>query len=107
MNAKKITIDEFQKEVCDEKKQAFVDFWADWCSPCRMMSPVVDEMAGEYNDMLVLKVNVEEEKELAARYGIMSIPTFMFFSDGKPVESLVGVQTAEEVKNFIRRNKKN
>ena len=71
---------------------AMVDFWADWCGPCKMLSPVIEDLAGQYEGKaLVGKVNTDEEPELAMRYGVMSIPTVIFFKDGKEIDRKVGV----------------
>ena len=73
-----------------------VDFWADWCGPCKMLAPAIDAIAQQYEGkVLVGKVNVDDEPELAQRFGIMSIPTVMFFKDGKAVQTFVGVQPKE------------
>ena len=75
-----------------EGKPMMVDFWADWCGPCKMLGPVIEELAGQYGEKVVVgKVNVDEEQELAIRYGVMSIPTVIFFKDGKEMERKVGV----------------
>ena len=72
-----------------------VDFWADWCGPCKMLAPVIENLAGQYEGRaLVGKVNVDEEPELAMRYGVMSIPTVIFFKDGKEIDRKVGVMPA-------------
>ena len=76
-----------------EGKLMMVDFWAAWCGPCRMLAPMVDDLAAKYEGKAVIgKVNVDEEKELAIRYGVMSIPTVIFFKDGKEIGRKVGVQ---------------
>ena len=87
-----ITSKNFESEVLNSEKPVLLDFWAAWCGPCRMLSPVVDEIAEERTDIKVGKVNVDEEEELAMRFGIMSIPTLIVFKDGKPVNQTMGVQ---------------
>lgn len=89
--ALEITTNNFQSEVLDSKKVALVDFWAEWCGPCRMVGPVVEEIAGEYKEKaLVGKCNVDDHGEVAAQYGIRSIPTLLFFKDGELVDRVVG-----------------
>jgi thioredoxin 1 len=86
-----ITSENFQAEVLDSKKVALVDFWAEWCGPCRMIGPVVEELAGEYGDKaLVSKCNVDEHGEVAAQFGIRSIPTILFFKNGELADRVVG-----------------
>ena len=93
MTALKLTQDNFEQEVLKADKPVLVDFWAPWCGPCRMVSPIVEEIAGEVAGRAkVGKVNVDEEPELAARYGVMSIPTLIVVKDGKVVSSTVGAQ---------------
>ena len=87
---------QFNKESFDkalgEGKLMMVDFWADWCGPCRMLAPVIDQLAERYEGKVVSgKVNVDDEQELAIRYGVMSIPTVIFFKDGKEIDRKVGV----------------
>ena len=77
-----VTKDNFAQEVLDADKPVLVDFWAAWCTPCRMLSPVVDEVAAEREDIKVCKINIDEEGELAIRHGVMSIPTLIVFKGG-------------------------
>ena len=88
-----LTKDNFQSEALESKLPVLVDFWAPWCGPCRMVSPIVDEVAGELEGkVLVGKVNVDEQPELAAQYGVMSIPTLLVLENGQVKESSVGAR---------------
>ena len=87
-----ITNDNFSKEVLGSQQPVLVDFWAPWCGPCRMVSPIVDEIAEETGDVKVCKVNIDEQPELAARYGVMSIPTLAVFVGGELKEKAVGAR---------------
>ena len=91
MSAIKITQDNFKTEVLDAAEPVLLDFWAAWCGPCRMLSPVVDEVAETTPGVRVGKINVDEEPELAAQFGVMSIPTLVVMQGGKPVQTSVGV----------------
>lgn len=94
----KITVDNFEEEVLGSQIPVLVDFWASWCGPCRMLSPVVAEIAEELEGKVkVGKVNVDEEGELAARFGISSIPTVMVFKNGEVTNTSVGVCPKEEL----------
>ncbi len=102
MTALKLTQDNFEQEVLKADKPVLVDFWAPWCGPCRMVSPIVEEIAGEVADRAkVGKVNVDEEPELAARYGVMSIPTLIVVKDGKVVSSTVGAQPKQAILGML------
>ena len=93
-----ITKDNFDKEIIKAKSSAIVDFWAEWCMPCKMLSPVIDEIAKECSDKLKIgKINVDEEAGLASDLMIMNIPTLVFFKDGKEVERVVGVVSKKEL----------
>ena len=91
-----------ETEVLKSDKTVLVDFWAVWCGPCRMLSPVVDQVAEENPDIKVCKVNVDEEQQLAIKYGVMSIPTLLVFKGGELVNQSVGVIPKEEVLNLIK-----
>ena len=87
----------FQNEVLNSEKPVLLDFWASWCSPCRMVSPIVDEIATERGDIKVGKVNVDEERELAGQFGVMSIPTLVVMKGGKVVNQLVGARPKSQI----------
>lgn len=87
-----ITKENFEAEVLNSEKPVLLDFWASWCGPCRMLSPVVDEVAEERTDVKVGKVNVDEQPELASQFGVMSIPALMVFENGKLTQQAVGAR---------------
>ena len=93
--------DGFEKEVNKAAMPVCVDFWADWCEPCRMLSPIVDAVASEHPEIKVGKINVDEQPELAQQFGIMSIPTLIVFKNGEKVNESVGLVPKEKVEEMI------
>lgn len=96
-----LTEKNFESEVLNADVPVLVDFWASWCGPCMMLSPLVDEIASEVSDLKVAKVNVDEENELAEKFNIMSIPCLVVFENGKEVKRSVGFIPKEEIKKLI------
>ena len=87
----------FQNEVLNSEMPVLLDFWAPWCGPCRMVSPIVDEIAAERGDIKVGKINVDEQPELAGRFGVMSIPTLVVMKGGKVVNQMVGARPKSQI----------
>ena len=101
----KFTEANFEAEVLQSDIPVFVDFYADWCGPCKMMSPVIDKLAEEYEGRIkVGKVNVDENGDLAVKYGIMSIPNMVFFKNGEPVDRVVGPIPKPAMKDKFEKN---
>ncbi|MBC3938382.1 thioredoxin [Anaerotruncus massiliensis (ex Liu et al. 2021)] len=102
MSVKTLTKDNFTTEVLQSDQAVLLDFWAPWCGPCRMVSPIVDQVAAEVDGRAkVGKVNVDEQPELAAQFGVMSIPTLIVMKQGKAVATRVGVQSKQAILNML------
>lgn len=103
MSVLKITKDNFEQEVIQSDKPVLLDFWASWCGPCRMVGPIVEQVAGEAgNTAKIGKVNVDEEPELAKTFRVMSIPTLVVMKNGKVVNTKVGVQTKQAILSMVQ-----
>jgi len=98
MGVLELTEKNFEAEVVKSNKPVLVDFWAEWCGPCRMIAPIVEEIAKDLSGKLkVAKVNVDEAQELAAQFNIMSIPTLILFKDGEPVDMIIGAMSKDQM----------
>ena len=98
----KLTTANFDQEVLQADRPVFVDFYADWCGPCKMMGPVVEEISGELDDVKVCKINIDEEMEVAQRYGVMSIPTLVLMKNGRVAASAVGVRPKQQIEAMLK-----
>ena len=92
-----VTKENFDQEVLMAKEPVLVDFWAAWCMPCKMLSPIVDQVASERSDVKVCKINIDDEGELAIRYGVMSIPTLIVFKNGEITNKSIGLISKEDI----------
>lgn len=101
MAALEITKENFEAEVLGSDKTVLLDFWASWCGPCRMVSPIVDEIADEHPEIRVGKVNVDEQQELASQFNIMSIPSLFVMKGGEIVNSSVGAKTKNQILEML------
>jgi len=97
-----ITKENFELEVLKSDKPVLLDFWASWCGPCRMVSPIVDQIAQEMPNIKVGKVNVDEQQELSGRFNIMSIPTLLVFKNGKLAQSAIGVRPKADIVRMLK-----
>ena len=101
MAVTKVNYDLFEEKVLKNSKTVLVDFYADWCGPCKMLAPIVEEISNENGDCDVVKLNVDEAPEIAAKYGVMSIPTLIVFKDGKESGKTIGVQSKQTILNLL------
>ena len=101
MSAIQITKENFRKEVIESEVPVLLDFWADWCGPCRKLAPVIEEIAAERTDIKVGKVEIEEQMELAREFRIVSIPTLVLMKDGQIEKQLVGVRPKEQILSIL------
>ena len=102
MSVLNLTKEIYENEVLKSEKMVLIDFYATWCGPCRMVSPIVDEIASEHPEYLVCKVNVDEQAELAKQFGIMSIPALFVLKDGEIVDSVVGYRPKETILELLK-----
>lgn len=96
-----LTEETFDAEVLQDKKFVIVDFWASWCTPCRMLAPILEEIADEYPNIKVCKLNVDDAQNIAERYGIMSLPALLFFDSGEIINESIGLVSRERVLSFL------
>lgn len=105
MSTVHVTLSNFREEVLQSDLPVLVDFWADWCAPCMMLAPIIEEISDELDGRVnVCKIDVDQAQDLVATYGVMSIPTLMIFSKGKEVERTVGYMSKEDVLTFVENN---
>jgi len=104
-HVKTFTAENWENEVLKSSKPVLVDFWAAWCSPCRMVAPIIDELADEYHDKITIgKLNVDEHGEIAGKYGVMSIPTIAVFKNGQIVDKVIGFRGKPDLVKLIENN---
>ncbi len=104
MMAKNITKENFKQEVMDSDKPVLIDFWADWCAPCRMLGPSIDQLSEQYKDKAVIaKINIDQQRELAQQFGVMSIPSVFVLKNGKVIDSAVGVRPKKYYEDVLEK----
>jgi thioredoxin len=101
MASNPVTNTTFTAEVLESDKPVLVDFWAAWCPPCRLMNPVLDELAAAREDLKIVSLDVDNEQELAVKYGVLGMPTFMLFVNGAPVQTLVGARPRRRLESEL------
>ena len=102
MATKKVDTNSFKSDVLDSDKPVVVDFWAEWCGPCKMIAPSLEEISNEMDNVQIAKVNIDENPDIAAQFGIRSIPTLMIFKDGKHADTMVGAQSKSKLLDWIK-----
>ena len=102
MATKTVDTNSFKSDVLDNDKPVVVDFWAEWCGPCKMIAPALEEISNEMANVQIAKVNIDENPDIAAQFGIRSIPTLMIFKDGKHADTMVGAQSKSKLLDWIK-----
>ena len=97
-----VTVDNIEKEVLNEKRPVLVDFWATWCGPCKILVPIIDELADELTEVKICKVNVDEQSELVQRFDVMTVPSLLIFKDGQVINTVIGKKTKAEILEMIK-----
>ena len=104
MNVIEINQNEFDEKVSNSDKKVLIDVYANWCGPCKMLSPIIDELANEIDNINFYKLDIDESEDIARRYGIMSIPTLLIFDNGELKEKIVGFKNKEELKEILNKD---
>ena len=101
MEVIELTSENFEAEVLRADRLVIVDFWASWCTPCRMLAPILEEIAAEHPDIKVYKINVDEAQDIAEKYGVMSLPILIFFENGEAVDESIGLVSKEQIISLL------